>query len=96
MFHGTAVAIVVQPGPQMMPGSFEELVANGAKAGALKVTLALFDLFCAAVSENSIVEQVCVESLWPVWRLVAGKHAMCSQFGGVQLRYIIELITDMI
>lgn len=48
-------------GPKMMPGSFEELVANGAKAGALKVTLALFDLFCAAVSENSIVEQVCVE-----------------------------------
>eukprot|EP00435_Cladocopium_sp_Y103_P038843 s3120_g10.t1 len=48
-------------GPKMMPGSFEELVANGAKAGALKVTLALFDLFCAAVSEKSIVEQVCVE-----------------------------------
>ena len=87
MFHGTAVANVVQPGPKMMPGSFEELVANGAKAGALKVTLALFDLFGAAVSENSIVEQVCVESLWPVWRLVAGKHAMCSQFGGVQLKY---------
>ena len=80
------------PGPKVMPGSFEELVANGAKGGALKVTLALFDLFCAAVSENSIVEQVCVESLWPVWRLVA--HAMCSQFGGVQLQYIIELITD--
>lgn len=48
-------------GPKVMPGSFEELVANGAKGGALKVTLALFDLFCAAVSENSIVEQVCVE-----------------------------------
>ena len=69
----------------MIPGSFEELVANGAKPGALKVTLALFDLFCAAISEKSIVEQVCVEFLWPVWRLVAGKqHAMCCQCGGVQ------------
>ena len=36
-------------------------LGEGTTAGALNVSLALFDLFCAAVSEK-IVEQVCIES----------------------------------
>ncbi len=36
-------------------------LGEGTPAGALNVSLALFDLFCAAVSEK-IVEQVCAES----------------------------------
>lgn len=36
-------------------------------APALHLTLALFDLFRAAVSEKSVVEQLCSELLW--WRM---------------------------
>lgn len=36
-------------------------------APVLHLTLALFDLFCAAVSEKSLVEQLCAELL--CWRM---------------------------